>query len=161
MPSFDFVSNINKTEVDKAQLQSQKEIATRYDFKDTGTSIERHAEGIVIVANSEGRVEAAYEVLFGKMVKRGVSPKQLDPQEAKPAGQRTFRQLVKFKEGIDRENAKKVIELVKESKLKVQASIHEDTVRITGKNRDDLQSAMKMLKAADLAFEAQYNNFRE
>jgi uncharacterized protein YajQ (UPF0234 family) len=68
---------------------------------------------------------------------------------------------VKFKEGIDRENAKKVIELVKESKLKVQASIHEDTVRITGKNRDDLQSAMKMLKAADLAFEAQYNNFRE
>ena len=161
MPSFDVVSKINQPEVDNALLQSQKEIATRYDFKDTGTSIERHADGIVIVANSEGRVEAAYEVLFGKMVKRGLSPKQLDPQEAKPAGQRTFRQLVKFKEGIDRENAKKVIELVKESKLKVQASIHEDTVRITGKNRDDLQSAMKMLKAADLAFEAQYNNFRE
>ena len=161
MPSFDVVSKINQPEVDNALLQSQKEIGTRYDFKDTGTTIERTAEGIVIVSNSEGKVEATYEVLITKMIKRGVSLKQLDPQEAKPAGQRMFRQLVKFKEGIDRENAKRVIELVKESKLKVQASIHEDSVRITGKNRDDLQSAMKMLKAADLAFEAQYNNFRE
>ena len=161
MPSFDVVSKINQPEVDNALLQSQKEIGTRYDFKDTGTTIERTAEGIVIVSNSEGKVEATYEVLITKMIKRGVSLKQLDPQEAKPAGQRMFRQLVKFKEGIDRENAKRVIELVKESKLKVQESIHEDSVRITGKNRDDLQSAMKMLKAADLAFEAQYNNFRE
>ena len=161
MPSFDVVSKINQPEVDNALLQSQKEIGTRYDFKDTGTTIERNAEGIVILSNSEGKVEATYQVLITKMIKRGVSLKQLDPQDAKPAGQRMFRQLVKFKEGIDRENAKKVIELVKESKLKVQASIHEDTVRITGKNRDDLQSAMQMLKAADLAFEAQYNNFRE
>ena len=161
MPSFDVMSKVNQPEVDNALLQSQKEIGTRFDFRDTGTSIERTAEGLVIVSSSEGRVEAALEVLQGKLIKRGVSMKQIDPQEAKPAGQRTFRQLVKLKEGIDRENARKVIDFVKESKLKVQASIHEDTVRITGKNRDDLQAVMRVLKTADLAFEAQYSNFRE
>ena len=161
MPSFDVMSKVNQPEVDNALLQSQKEIGTRFDFRDTGTTIERNAEGIVLVSSSEGRLEAALDVLKGKLLKRGVSMKQIDPQEAKPAGQRTFRQLVKLKEGIDRENARKVIDLVKESKLKVQASIHEDTVRITGKNRDDLQAVMRVLKTSELPFEAQYGNFRE
>ena len=83
MPSFDVVSKINQPEVDNALLQSQKEIGTRYDFKDTGTTIERTTEGIVILSNSEGKVEATYEVLITKMIKRGVSLKQLDPRTLK------------------------------------------------------------------------------
>src|SRR5690606_28115599 len=118
----------------------------RYDFKDTNTSVEKTEDGIVIVANSEGRVEAALDVLQGKLVKRNVSLKHLDPQKVQPAGGQTFRQLVKIKEGIDRENARKIIDMIKQSKIKVQAAIHEDTVRVSGKNRDDLQSTIRLLK---------------
>ena len=161
MPSFDVVSKVSWAEVDNALNQSRKEIAQRYDFKDTDTSIEKTEEGIVLKANSEGRVEAALEVLQGKLAKRGVSLKYLDPQKAQPAGGSTWRQLIKIKEGIERDVARKLIDMVKQAKLKVQAAIHEDTVRITGKNRDDLQAAIKLLKGAEVEVELQYVNFRE
>lgn len=161
MPSFDVVSKVNMMEVDNALQQSQREIGTRFDFRDTGTTLEKTAEGIVLVSNSESRLEAALDVLQGKMVRRGVSLKHLDPQKAQPGGRNTFRQLVKIKEGIDRDNARKIVELVKESKLKVQAAIHEDAVRITGKNKDDLQSAIRLLKGTELPIETQYINFRD
>ena len=161
MPSFDVVSKVNTMEVDNAVLQSQKEIATRFDFRDTGTTIEKNAEGIQLVSNSESRLEAALDVLHGKMVKRAVSLKHLDGQKVIPGGRGQFRQLVKIKEGIERDNARKIIDHIKGAKLKVQASIHEDTVRVTGKNRDDLQSAIQSLRALEMPIELQYINFRE
>lgn len=161
MPSFDVVSKLNTMEVDNALLQAQREIGTRFDFRDTGTAIEKNAEGFVLVANSESRLEAAIDVLQGKLVRRGVSLKHLDPQKPTPATKGTFRQVIKLKEGIDRENARKVIELVKESKIKVQAAIHDDTVRITGKNKDDLQAAIRLVKGAELPIEMQCVNFRD
>ena len=161
MPSFDVVSKVKWVEIDNALNQTQKEIAQRYDFKDTATSVEKTTDGIVIVANSEGRVEAALDVMKGKFVKRGVSLKHLDPQKVAPAGGQTQRQLVKIKEGIDKDHAKKVIDLIKGAKLKVQASIHEDTVRVTSKSRDELQGVMTVLRGAELDIELQMVNMRE
>lgn len=161
MPSFDVVSKVNQAEVDNALLQTQKEIGTRFDFRDTGTTVERNAEGFVLASNAEGRLDAAYDVLQGKLVRRGVSLKHLDPQAIQPASRGSVRKVVKIKEGIDRDNARKVIELVKNTKLKVQAAIHDDTVRVTGKNRDDLQAVIKALREEELPFEAQYVNFRD
>ncbi len=161
MPSFDVVSKVNSMEVENALQQSQREIATRFDFRDTGTTIERNAEGIVVTANAESRVEAALDVLKGKMVRRNVSLKHLDPQKVIPGGKGMFRQVVKIKEGIDRDNARTIVDLVKNSKLKVQAAIHEDAVRVTGKNRDDLQAVIQLLRGTELPIELQYNNFRE
>ena len=161
MPSFDVVSKVNSMEVDNALQQAQREVATRFDFRDTQTSLEKNAEGIALEANSENRLEAALDVLQGKMVKRGVSLKHLDPQKVIPGGKGMFRQLLKIKQGIDRENARKIIDLLKESKIKVQASIQEDTVRVSGKNRDDLQAAIKHLRAAEMPIELQYINFRD
>jgi hypothetical protein len=161
MPSFDVVSKVNMMEVDNALQQAQREVATRFDFRDTHTSLEKNAEGITLEANSENRLEAAYDVLQSKMVKRGVSLKHLDPQKVVAGGKGMFRQLVKIKQGIDRENARKIIELLKESKIKVQGAIQEDTVRVSGKNRDDLQAAIKMLRAAEMPIELQFVNFRE
>jgi uncharacterized protein YajQ (UPF0234 family) len=138
MPSFDIVSKVVWAEIDNALNQTQKEIAQRYDFKDTGTSVTKTPEGFVIVGNSEGRVEAALDVLKGKLVKRSVSLKHLDPQKPAPAGGQTYRQL-----------------------LKVQASIQGDEVRVTGKNRDDLQDAMKLLRGSELDIELKFGNFRE
>jgi len=161
MPSFDVVSKVNTMEVDNALQQAQREIATRFDFRDTQTSLEKNAEGIALEAGSENRLEAAIDVLQGKMVKRGVSLKHLDPQKVIPGGKGMFRQLIKIKQGIDRDNARKIIDLLKESKIKVQASIQEDTVRVSGKNRDDLQAAIKHLRAAEMPIELQYINFRD
>lgn len=161
MPSFDVVSKVNTMEVDNALQQAQREVATRFDFRDTSTALEKNAEGIALEANSENRVEAALDVLQGKMVKRGVSLKHLDPQKVIPGGKGMFRQLLKIKQGIDRDNARKIIDLLKESKIKVQASIQEDTVRVSGKNRDDLQAAIKLLRGAELPIELQYINFRD
>ena len=161
MPSFDVVSKVNMMEVDNALQQTQREIATRFDFRDTSSTLEKNAEGIVMVSNSENRLEAALDVLQGKLVKRGVSLKHIDPQKPLAGGKGTFRQVVKIKEGIDRDNARKIIDLVKESKLKVQTAIHEDAVRVSGKNRDDLQAVIKLLKGTDLPVELQYINFRD
>jgi uncharacterized protein YajQ (UPF0234 family) len=161
MPSFDVVSKVPWVEVDNALNQTKKELAQRYDFKDTNTSIEKTEEGIVIVANSEGRVEAALDVLQGKFVKRGVSLKHIDPQKVLPAGGNTQRQLLKIREGIDKDNARKIIDAIKASKIRVQPAIHDDTVRVSGKNRDDLQDVIRALRGGDFPVELQFVNFRE
>lgn len=161
MPSFDVVSKVNQSEVDNALNQTVKELGTRYDFRGTQTSIERTPEGIVLLANSDNRLEAALEVFYGKCGKRGVSLKYLEPEDPQPAAKALRRQLVKIKEGIDRDNARKVIDLVKGSKLKVQAAIQEDALRITGKSKDDLQAVMRLLRSEDLPFEVQFTNFRD
>ena len=161
MPSFDVVSKVDSHEVDNARNQASKEIAQRYDFKGTETTVEQTDEGIVIRSNSEGRLDAARDVLETKMVRRQVSLKSLDPQQPQQAGGNTWRQLIKLKEGVSKEKAKEIVKAVKDSKLKVQASIQGDAVRVSGKKRDDLQQAIAMLKEKDFDLPLQFVNFRD
>ncbi len=161
MPSFDVVSKIEQHEVDNARNQASKEIAQRYDFKGTESTIEQTEEGIVIRSNSEGRVDAARDVLESKMVRRQVSLKSLDPQQPQQAGGKMWRQLIKLKEGVSKEKAKEIVKAIKDSKLKVQASIQGDSVRVSGKKRDDLQETIAFLKEQDFDLPLQYVNFRD
>lgn len=161
MPSFDVVSKLDQHEVDNAVHQAQKEVGTRFDFRDTGTEIDKTEEGIVIKSNSEGRVDAALKVLEDKVVRRKVSLKALDPQQIQPAGGQSYRQLIKLREGVSQEKAKEIVKLLKSSKLKVQPSIQGDAVRVTGKKRDELQEAISLLKEQDMDLPLQFTNFRE
>jgi uncharacterized protein YajQ (UPF0234 family) len=162
MPSFDVVSKLDRAELNNALLQAQKEIGQRFDFRNTATSLEKNEEGIVIVASAVDRCKAALVVLEEKLVKRKVSLKHLDKQEPGKGPGGTIKLVVKLKEGIETEKAKQIIKLVKDSKIKVQASIHEDTVRISGKKRDDLQEVMRLLRAAEqLELDLQFTNFRD
>ena len=161
MPSFDVVSKLEMHEVDNALQNASKEVGTRFDFRGTGASIERTQEGIVIRANSEGRVEAALELLKEKLVRRKVSLKALDAQKIEPAGGSTYRQLIKLTEGISTEKGKEIVKFLKETKLKVQASIQQNQLRVTGKKRDDLQAAIAHLRQQDFGVELQYENFRD
>jgi len=160
MPSFDVVSKLDHHEVDNAVDQAKREVATRFDFKDTDTEIDKNQDGIALRSSSEGRVEGALKVLEEKMVRRKVSLRSLDPQKPQPSGQ-TWRQLIKLKEGVDIENAKKIVKLLKDSKIKVQAAIQGDLVRVSGKKRDDLQEAIAFLRGQDLGLPLQFINFRE
>lgn len=161
MPSFDIVSEIDKHELDNAIQQTRREIETRFDFKGTDASIEETEEGIVLRANSEGRVDGIYSVLEDKILRRKLSLKILDKQKVQPAGGQMYRQLVKLREGIATEKAKEIVKILKDSKMKVQASIQGETVRVTGKKRDDLQAAIALLKEKDLELPLQYKNFRD
>jgi len=161
MPSFDVVSKLAMHEVDNAVQQAAKEIGTRFDFRGTNASIERTEEGIILRANAEARVEAVLTVLREKLAKRNVSMRALDPQPRTPAAGSSFRQLIKLQQGITQEKAKDVVKYVKESKVKVQAAIQGDSVRITGKKKDDLQACIALLRQHDFGIELQYENFRE
>jgi cyclic-di-GMP-binding protein len=162
MPSFDVVSELNMMEVENAFNQARKELAQRFDFKGTDTDLERQADGAILVkANTEGRAEAAYGVLLEKLSKRGVPLEGLDPQKVEPAAGGHVRQVVKLKKGLASEDAKKIVALVKEKGLKVQASILGESVRITGKKKDDLQSSMEAIRAAALGIPLMFQNRRE
>ena len=162
MPSFDVVSKVDWSEFGNALLQAQKEVGQRFDFRNTETSLEKNEDGVVIVANALDRAKAALVVLEEKLIKRKVSLKHLDRQEPGKGPKGSVRLLVKLKEGIETEKAKQLVKLVKDSKLKVQASIHEDSVRVTGKKRDDLQEAIHLLRTAEgLELDLQFVNFRD
>lgn len=162
MPSFDVVSDLDLMEVENAFNQARKEIAQRFDFKGTQTDLERDKDlNLVVRANSEGRAEAALGVLMEKLAKRGVPLQGLDPQKVEPAAGGTVRQLVKLKRGMKTEDAKKIVAMVKEQGLKVQAAIQGDAVRITGKKKDDLQACLHAIRAAPLGIPLQFQNFRD
>jgi uncharacterized protein YajQ (UPF0234 family) len=162
MPSFDVVSKVDWAEFSNALLQAQKEIGQRFDFRNTATSLEKNEEGIVIIANAVDRCKAALVVLEEKLVKRKVSLKHLDKQEPGKGPKGTVKLVVKLKEGIETEKAKQIVRIVKDSKLKVQAAIHEDTVRVSGKKRDELQETMRLLRGAEnLELDLQFTNFRD
>jgi cyclic-di-GMP-binding protein len=161
MPSFDIVSKVQWNEVDNALNQANKEIAQRFDFKGTDTILERTPDGISVRSASEERVRAASGVLQEKLVKRKVSLKHLDPQKPEPTGKGGSKTLIKVKEGIESEPAKKIVMTIKEAKLKVQASIQEAQVRVSGKNKDDLQAAIQLVRGMDLPIELQFVNFRD
>ena len=161
MPSFDIVSELDLQEVDNAVNQAKKEVGQRYDFRGTNTEIERTEQGIVIRSADEEHVKAAYKVLQERMLKRSVSLLALDAGEVEPAGKNTARQLVQLREGIATDKAKEIVRLLKDSKLKVQAQMKDEQLRVTGKNRDDLQAAMKVVRGAELDLPLQYKNFRD
>lgn len=161
MPSFDVVSKVAMHEVENAMQQASREIGTRYDFRDTGTSVEQTEEGIVLRSNSEGRLEAAWGVVQEKMVRRKVSLKSLDAQAIEPAGGSAFRQLVKIRQGIEIEKAKEIVKFLKSGKIKVEASIQAAQVRVSHKKRDTLQEAIALLKAQDFGIDLQFENFRD
>jgi len=163
VPSFDVVSKLDMQEVDNAVNQTKKELGTRYDFRGTHTEVEQTPEGILLRSADKEHVAAAYKVLMERMVKRQVSLKALDPQEPEPAGGQTMRQLIKLKQGISTEKGKEIVKLIKESKLKVQAQIQDEQVRVTGKNRDDLQGVIRLLRANadEIGLDLQYINFRD
>ncbi len=161
MPSFDIVSKVQWNEVDNALMQAQKEVGQRYDFKDTDTELEKTNDGLVVRSSSEERAKAALNVLREKLIKRKVSLKSLDEQKPEPTAKGGARILTKVKEGIESEPAKKINLAIKDAKLKVQSSIQDAQVRVTGKNKDDLQKAIALVKSLDLGIELQFVNFRD
>ena len=161
MPSFDIVSKVPWNEVDNAVNQAKKEIAQRFDFKDTQTEVEKTAEGLVVRSSSEDRAKAALVVLQEKQIKRKVSLKFLDVGEPQPTGKGGSRILAKVKEGIEGEPARKIVNAIKESKLKVQSSIQDAQVRVSGKSKDDLQKVIALVRGMDLPVEVSFVNFRD
>ena len=160
--SFDIVSEINLQEMDNAVNQAQKEIGTRYDFKGTSSSIEfnRKDKELTLTANGEPQLESVRKVLVEKMVKRGVDPKVLDSQKLEQATHKTVRQKVKLKDGIDKDTAKAIQKTIKDLKLKVNASIQGEALRVSGSKKDDLQAVIAHLKAHPPGIPIQFNNYR-
>ncbi|HVU04560.1 MAG TPA: YajQ family cyclic di-GMP-binding protein [Polyangiaceae bacterium] len=161
MPSFDVVSEVPWAEVENALNQAQKELSQRFDFRGTDAAVERTPEGLLITATEEDRVKAALDVLQEKLVRRKVSLRYFDPQKPEKGPKGTSKMLVKVQEGIEKDKAKELVAFVKDTKVKVQAAIHEQSVRISGKKKDDLQTAIQELRRADLGIELQFKNFRD
>ena len=161
MPSFDIVSKPNWSEIDNALNQAQKELAQRFDFKDTSTSVEKTSDGIHIASATEDRVRAALGVVQDKLVKRKVALRFFDVGTPEPGPKGSSKLLVKIKEGIEVETAREITKLIKDQKLKVQSSIQDAQVRVTGKNKDDLQACIQTVRAKDFGVELQFVNFRD
>ncbi len=161
MPSFDIVSKVPWNDVDNALNQAQKELAQRYDFKDTETDVTKDAESITVRSASEERAKAAWGVVQEKLIKRKVSLKFFDAGEPEATGKGGAKITIEVKEGITQEPAKKITQAIKDSKIKVQASIQEAQVRVSGKNKDDLQSVIALCRAAGLPIDLQFINFRD
>ena len=161
MPSFDVVSKVDLMELDNALHTAQKELAQRYDFRGTNTSLERTPEGIVLRTSDEAHVTSAVQVLRERMAKRNVSQRCLDVGDLVAAAAQSVRVLVKIKQGIETDVGKKINKTIKDAKLKVQSSIQGEEVRVTGKNRDDLQEAIALLKREDFGLDLQFINFRD
>jgi uncharacterized protein YajQ (UPF0234 family) len=161
MPSFDIVSKINTHELDNALQQARKEVAQRFDFRGTDTTLEQTDDGIVMRSNAEGRLDAAWDVLSEKLIRRGLPIAAFERGKVEPASGQSVRQLVKIQVGIPIEKARELVKSLKDSKLKVQASIQGDEVRVSGKKRDDLQAAMAIIRKLDLGIAMQFTNQRE
>jgi hypothetical protein len=163
MPSFDIVSKINMQEIDNAMNSVMREIGNRYDFKGAVFTLELKEKDnlILITADSEYRLESIRDSMKVFATKRGVDARAFDFQKEEKAGGNMMRQEVKLRNGIEQEIAKKIVKHVKDTKMKVQASIKADEVRVDGKKRDDLQEAMTLLSAANFDIPLQFINFRE
>jgi uncharacterized protein YajQ (UPF0234 family) len=160
--SFDIVSELNLQEMDNAVNQAQKEVATRYDFKGSAASIEfdRKGKELTLTADGEHQLDAVRKVVIEKMIKRGVDPKAMDPQKLEQATHKTVRQKVKLKSGIDKDTAKTIQKSIKDLKLKVNASIQGEALRVSGAKKDDLQAVMAHLRANPPAIPVQFTNYR-
>lgn len=158
--SFDIYSTVDMQEVDNAVNQTNKEIGQRYDFKNSKSKVEIEKEGLKITADDDYKLRSVTEILKAKMVSRKVPAKNLIFEKAEAASGGLLRQLVKIQNGIEQEKAKSIVKDIKASGLKVQAQIMEDQVRVSGKNRDDMQAVIQALKEKDYGVELQFGNYR-
>jgi hypothetical protein len=161
MPSFDVVSEVNLQEVRNAVDQANREISTRFDFKGSDARVEWAENKITIYADDEFKVGQARDILELKLSKRGIDLASLDRGKVEPIGGDKAKQLITVRQGIDADLARKMVKIIKDAKLKVQASIQGDQVRVTGKKRDDLQTAIAHLRQQEFGLPLQYVNFRD
>ncbi len=162
MPSFDIVSEVDKTEVKNAVDQTNKEVGTRFDFKGSDARVEQAELDLTVFADNEFQLDQVQDILNGKLSKRGVDIRCMDVSEKieKVSGNKVKRSST-VKVGIEADLAKKIVKLLKESKMKIQASIQGDAVRVSGAKRDDLQAAIALVKKSISDFPLQYQNFRD
>ena len=160
MPSFDTVSEVDSHELTNAVDQANREIANRYDFKGSDAKILQENENLRIEAQSEFQIDQIYDILIQKMSKRGIDINCIDRGKVEEANMRA-KQLISIRQGIDKDTAKKMIKLIKDSKTKVQAAIQGEKLRVTGKKRDHLQEVMSMLEGANIGLPLQFNNYRD
>jgi uncharacterized protein YajQ (UPF0234 family) len=158
--SFDIVSRTDLQEVANAVQQAQKELATRFDFKGSKSSISLGENEIVLVSDDEGKLRSVRDIIESRLVKRKVSLKALEYGKVEPAAGSTVRQQVKIVQGIESEKAKAIVRAIKDAKLKVQVSIQGDQLRVVGRSKDDLQRAMALAREQDLGIPLQFTNYR-
>jgi len=160
--SFDVVSKVDLQEVSNAVQQASKEIATRFDFRGSASKIELKEKELELVLTSDDdhKIKSVIDILETKLVRRGVAVKALDFGRIEPAAGGTVRQVAKIQQGIPSEKAKEIVKAIKDRKLKVQASIQSDQVRVSGRAKDDLQTAIALLKERDFGLPLQFTNYR-
>ncbi len=160
--SFDIVSEVNMQEVDNALNQARKEIVQRFDFKGSKTTIDLNQKEkiITLISDDEFKMKAVIDIIQLKMIKRNVPLKALQYSSIDPAAGGTVRLIITLQAGIGKDQSREIVKMIKETKLKVQAAIQNQQVRVSGKNKDDLQAVMKMLRDADLHFAMQFTNYR-
>ena len=158
--SFDVVSKIDMAEVTNAVTQAMKEIGQRFDFKGSKSNITQEKDDLVIASDDEYKLKSVIDILQAKLVKRGVPTRNISYGKLEPALSGTIRQRLTLQQGIPVDKAKEVVKAIKDAKIKVQASIQSDQVRVSGKSRDDLQTVIQFLKGKDFGIELQFENFR-
>jgi hypothetical protein len=161
MPSFDIVCEPNMVKVKNAVENSAKEVGTRFDFKGTAAAIEIKEKEITLTGDADFQLQQVTDILVGKLSKQEVDPRFLDKGDVQKMGGDKVRQVLKVRSGIESEQAKKIQKLIKDSKLKVQASIQGDAVRVTGKDRDVLQDAIALVRKEMADLPLSFNNFRD
>lgn len=161
MPSFDIVSEVDKQELKNAVDQTNREVGTRFDFKGSDARVEQSEFVLTLYADDEFKLGQVQDILVGKLIKRSIDIKCLDLGKVEKVSGSKVKQTETVKVGVETELAKKIVKLIKDSKLKVQASIQGDAVRVSGAKRDNLQEAIALIRQADLGFPLQFNNFRD
>ena len=161
MPSFDIISEVNQVEVGNALDQTNKELSTRFDFKGSDARVEHKDNVLTLFADDEFKLKQVTDVLTGKLTKRNVDTRSLKYGDVEKISGNKVKQLVTVRTGVEQELSKKIVRIIKDSKLKVQASIQGDAVRVTGAKRDDLQSVITLMKKSITDFPLQFNNFRD
>jgi uncharacterized protein YajQ (UPF0234 family) len=160
MPSFDVVSEVDFHEVTNAVDQANRELKTRFDFRGVDAKFERTEDVVRVTAEAVIQLDQMIDILRAKLVKRSIDPKVMDIGDQEHVG-KLLHKNIKIQEGVESLLAKKIVKLIKDKKMKVQAAIQGEKVRVTGKKRDDLQQVMSMLKEEDIETPLQYNNFRD
>ena len=160
MPSFDIVSELNMQEVDNAVNQARKELSGRFDFKGSKSEIQWDKKIITVIAEDEYKMSAIKDILLKKLHHRGVDIQAIKFEKSEPMGGMLWKQPVTLIQGIEKEAAKKLVKIIKDSQLKVQASINDDLVRVTSKSIDTLQECMSLVRAADIGVPLQFSNMR-
>lgn len=161
MPSFDVVSELDFNEVTNAVDQANREVGTRYDFKGSSAKVEKVDKALQLHADSEFQLEQLSAIVYQKLAKRGIDVRAVEPGKIESVSGNKVKQLLTLKTGIGKELAKEIVRLVKDSKLKVQAAIQGEQVRVTGKKRDDLQEAIALLRGSKIEQPLQFENFRD